>query len=272
MGRRLQPLAHLDEAPSLVTEHGVSVSGLGYAVATHIGSKDRALNEDRTLCVPETGLFAVADGMGGHDAGEVAATLALDVLKRTVRERLRSRDAHHRQEVLHAGVEAANLNVWEAGGGEQGGKQRMGTTLDAILFAGPFVVGAHVGDSRVYQYRDGRLRQLTEDHTLVGAFQRAGKMTAEEAAASEIGHVITRALGVENEVLTDPFAHRVAPGDLYLLCTDGLHGAITDEEIVRGLALGPRHGPKAALEELFRTAIPWAKDNLSAVLVRVEGP
>ena len=259
-------------AASLVVEHGLALGGrLSFASATHVGAR-RPHNEDATVSVPELGLFAAADGMGGHKAGEVASRLAVDVLRRTVRERCRSSVPDHRQAVLLAAVEAANLDVWEAGGGKKGGADRMGTTLDAVLFAGQFVVMAHVGDSRIYRFRDGRLLQLTQDHTLIGDYQRMGLMSAKEAEASDIGHVITRALGTQRGVVIDPRVEPVVPRDLYLVCTDGLHGAVTDHEIAQGLALAAPFGVKAALEELFQTAIPWASDNLSAVLIRVEGP
>jgi protein phosphatase len=254
----------------LVVESGVAVGGrVTYAAASHEAL--RARNEDRALVAPELGLFGVADGMGGHADGAKAATLAVETMAHTVRERMISGPLDRHAAILSRCAQAANLAVWEAGRGQ--GVARMGTTLEAVLVTWPWLLGVHVGDSRVYLLRHGALVQLTEDHTVRQDYIRRGLVTADEATALLPANVITRALGAAT-VNVDAWNHRVRPGDSFLICSDGLHGALPDSASADALtqALRAGLGAEGAMRALFARVAPFASDNVTAVLLCVGGP
>jgi protein phosphatase len=226
----------------------VLAGGARYAGRSLAGG--RAHNEDGFVCEPRIALFAVADGMGGHNAGEVASALALETLTGALRDRL-ARGVTPADALLGA-FWAANRHVFEAARRhkEQAG---MGCTLSAVLLAPPFLVGAHVGDSRVVRQQGSSLSRLTKDHSL-----------------PEAPHIVTRAIGTKNTVKVDSFTTRIEPDDAFLLCTDGVSNVLPDHLVAR-LLVSARHAPPAtAVDGILRAASRNATDNLTAVVLRIE--
>lgn len=229
---------------------------------TDIG-KVRRQNEDAAWFDEKKGVFAVADGMGGHLAGEVASSIAIDAVQRMVREnaepgvsvlRGAAEDAHAR---IHA---HARANPQCAG---------MGTTLSVMWRGYRYAYIAHVGDSRIYRMRGGVLEQITEDHSLVEELVRARLITKEEARTHPRRNIITRALGTQGDNTPDLLAADVEPGDLWLLCTDGLCGMISDEAIAGTLMRGG--SVEAMADSLMEQALSaGGKDNVSLILCRME--
>jgi len=209
--------------------------------ASDVGRK-RAHNEDSFLCNNDIGLYAVADGMGGHLGGERASRMAVDILEREIEDVFKAGllvappepkvpgTSHPANGLLRRAVVEADRHIYEAAlsNPELSG---MGTTLTALLFAGGYVHLSHVGDSRAYLYRDGRARQLTEDHSWIQEQVRAGLISPEEAKESRFRNIITRSVGFEPSVEPDLAGIAVQPGDCYLLCSDGLSNYITLEEL-----------------------------------------
>lgn len=228
-----------------------------YAAASDVGLV-RTNNEDAFLAVPP--LFAVADGMGGHRAGEVASAGALRAL-----ESQASRDG----DSLVAAVEAANLAVFQEATANPD-LAGMGTTITAMQVAAGSVKIVHVGDSRAYLLRDHRLRRLTRDHTVVERLAREGRIAVEDVERHPQRSVLERALGVSPEVDVDVQLIDVRPGDRLLLCTDGLSSMLSDDEI-RKVLLSERD-PDAAADRLLAGALQaGGKDNVTAVLVDFPG-
>ena len=231
------------------------------------GSSDRGLvrkvNED-SICVEEgLGLFAVADGMGGHAAGDIASAMAVDVLRYHIRK---SGDVPSSNR-LALGVRLANKVVYEAARDNEA-RHKMGTTVAAALSDGDRLSIAHVGDSRVYLVRSGSIMQLTEDHSLVTEQVKQGLMTKEEAEHSAVRNVITRALGQAPDVEVDLKDLYIADGDSILLCTDGLHTMVPDEVILSTVA--PARHPESACEALIDAAKErGGEDNIAVVLIYV---
>src|SRR5213596_477498 len=193
-----------------------------YARASDTGKKRRR-NEDAYVVAPP--LFAVADGMGGAQAGEVASRLAAAALKDVDSQGLSGRDR------VISLIAEANRRVYERSSTDPSASG-MGTTMTVALVEGNAVTIGHVGDSRAYLVRDGRLEQLTEDHSLVAELVRSGKLSPEEAEAHPQRSVITRALGTDPDVDVDTFSVETKPGDLFLLCSDGLTSMVDDETIL----------------------------------------
>jgi protein phosphatase len=219
-------------------------------------------NEDASVCDPP--LFAVADGMGGAQAGELASHLAATALAERER-RSRGEDA------VAELVQAANARVYRRAV-EDPAVAGMGTTVTVALFdgdSGTIAVG-HVGDSRAYRIRDGSLEQLTADHSLVAELVRSGRLTPEQAAGHPHRSVITRALGTEASVDVDTFTIEASPGDLYLLCSDGLTTMVPDVEIL-ALADGAGGAPDSLARELVDAANrAGGEDNITVVVFEVE--
>jgi protein phosphatase len=236
----------------------------------------RANNEDAFLVNDGRGLYAVADGIGGREGGEVASRIAVDTLAGVIPDLLTDRDrtpaagtdAGGRPEVpaLRHAISLMNRNILDAAS-KNAALTGMGTTLTALLLAGRRAFIAHIGDSRLYRLRSGVLDQLTNDHSLVAEQVRAGLITAEKALTSPYRHVITRALGVEREDEPDVMEHPVQKGDTFLLCTDGLTDMLGDREIAGILAGRP---PREAVEKLIDTAnAHGGVDNITVVVVQV---
>jgi PPM family protein phosphatase len=193
---------------------------LQHAAATDPGRR-RRMNEDAYVVQPP--LFAVADGMGGAQAGEIASRIAASVL--------RDSGADGGGDAVVALIQEANRRVYEAAASDEG-RAGMGTTITAALIDGGTVRFGHVGDSRAYRLRDGAIEQLTDDHSLVAELVRSGRLSPEEADAHPQRSVITRVLGTDPEVDVDTFEVEAQPGDLFMLCSDGLTSMVDDRTIL----------------------------------------
>ena len=233
----------------------------------------RQMNEDAFLCDDSLGLWLVADGMGGHAAGEVASQEAVDTIYGMVkRGKSRISDSIDADTTLRAAmrllegsVQAATYMIY-AMSELDASKSGMGTTISAMMLIGGHVITAQVGDSRVYQVRAGVAYQLTEDHTLINWQLKQGIITEEEAKTSRHKNVITRAVGNRDYVQVDTRAVEIADGDRFLLCSDGLHGYLRAEEIP---ALTDPGGATAVQSFIDLANRRGGKDNITAVLVEV---
>jgi PPM family protein phosphatase len=248
----------------------IDVQGL-----THVGMK-RNHNEDNFLLLPEERLFVVADGMGGHSSGEIASKIAVDELAEFFRMTAKDQDAtwpykmdktrNYDENRLATGIKLANVRIYERASSEQ--KFRgMGTTIVSIHFNQAYAYVAHVGDSRVYFFRAGMLKQVTEDHSLLNDYLKAKKLTPEEIEAFPHKNVIVRALGMKDTVQVD--VSRIDPqdGDIFLLCSDGLSGMVTDQAICD--VLKQQKDLQAACAQLIDLAnANGGNDNVTCVLAR----
>lgn len=243
---------------------------------THVGQR-RAHNEDYFLCDDKTGLYVVADGVGGHAKGEVASREAVEEAAMWVKRHLQEIDRRLERgtiediaavrRLVESGVQSACYMVY-AMAEQDPEKHGMSTTMSALLVRGGRAFVAQVGDSRVYRVRENELMQVTEDHTLVNHKVKQGLMTAEEARTSPTRNVITRAVGHKDYVEVDTFESEAKGGDRYFLCTDGFHGYLPAEQEVQGIMTAP------TLERAVRRAVDLAnelggRDNVTAVMVRV---
>ena len=233
---------------------------LGRSAGVTDTGRRRRRNEDSYVCEPP--LFAVADGMGGAQAGEVASRLAAAVLQEVNGEQL-SRGA------IVELIQEANRRVFQRSN-EDAAASGMGTTLTvALVESSDTVAIGHVGDSRAYRVRDGRLEQLTEDHSLVGEMMRSGKLSAEEAEAHPQRSVITRALGTEPDVDVDTFAVETQPGDVFLLCSDGLTTMVPDREILSLLDASGGDLERAARRLVEAANRSGGEDNITVVVFEI---
>lgn len=244
---------------------------------TDVGKK-RQHNEDSMLVDPALGLFVVADGMGGHAAGEVASQRATEVVRqhvaanRGVLKEL-SRDPSQANRAAAAGlvevaVQKACADIYRIGVADPS-KRGMGTTFVCLAVGGNKGVIGHVGDSRVYLVRNGQCHRLTEDHTLVAAQLKAGTISKDQAANSQYRNVITRAVGIQESVQVDTLIVDLLPGDTFLLCSDGLHGYLPDDELAKLVG-------KTAHAELPKQLVSLAnerggRDNITVVVVDIAG-
>jgi protein phosphatase len=241
-------------------------------LATDVGQV-RTGNEDSIICEPieslvvsERGLFcAVADGMGGHAAGEDASSMAVKVARDAFYGSSADADP---METLRLAVAQANAAVYEAGAGKTG-RDHMGTTLTAAVMFNDRVIVGHVGDSRCYLVLDDTITQLSNDHSWVAEEVAAGRMTPEQARVNPRRNIITRALGLRPDVDVDAYEARLEPGNVVVICSDGLHGLVTEEEIY---AYVKRLRPVDAVDDLVRLANDrGGPDNISVVIARVLG-
>jgi len=233
------------------------MTGTAYAARSDVG-RVRAGNEDRWLARPP--LFVVADGMGGHAAGEVAAQLAIDAFAALSDARVAPFDAS----VLAAALTGADDAIRERARDDPAAAG-MGTTCTAVAVEGSVAHLAHIGDSRAYLLRAGRLTQLTEDHTLVAALVHDGVLTAQDAATDDRRHVILRALGVGDAAKADRLEVELRPGDRLLLCSDGLTGHLDGPALAAVLRSGT---PTEAADRLVARALDaGGEDNVTVVVV-----
>jgi serine/threonine protein phosphatase PrpC len=231
--------------------------------ATDVGQK-REHNEDSLLCNDTLGLYAVADGMGGHQGGEQASRMAVEVLEREMVVRLASPAPV--AEAMREATVLASQAIYESAqrSPEQAG---MGTTLTGLCFHDGTLTLCHVGDSRAYLLRDGRARQLTEDHSWIQEQVRAGLLSPGDAIVSRFRNIITRSVGFEPTVTPDLFTMPVEAGDCYLICSDGLSNYLSVDEI--GRVLGTQFYGEAgqALVEIANER--GGDDNITCVVVYV---
>jgi len=236
--------------------------------------KRRQVNEDAFLCDDELGLWIVADGMGGHAAGEVASQEAVDTVYGMVKRGTMSMDlegdksedkARAAVRLVEGAVQAATYMVF-AMSELDANKAGMGTTISAMMRFGDCAVMGQVGDSRIYRIRGGEVAQLTEDHTLIAWQLKQGLITAEEAKHSRHKNVITRAVGNRDYVQVDTLVVDLEVGDQFLLCSDGLHGYLRLQEIPDIARLGGDAAAKAFIDLANGRG---GRDNITAVLVEV---
>jgi PPM family protein phosphatase len=242
---------------------------------THIGMK-RNHNEDNLLVLDDQHLYCVADGMGGHSSGEIASQIAVDELAEFYRMTARDEDCtwpfkmdrarNYDENRLQTGIKLANVRIFERANADV--KYRgMGTTIVTLHFRNGSAWIAHVGDSRVYSLRDGVLRQLTEDHSLLNDYLKAKKLTPEEIANFPHKNVIVRALGMKDTVQVDVARVEPRDGDVFLLCSDGLSGMVSDAEMQATLQRVT--DLQQACERLIEQAnAAGGTDNITCVLAR----
>jgi PPM family protein phosphatase len=225
--------------------------------------RQRSANEDSLVLRPP--FFAVADGMGGARAGEVASAMAADALEGAAVDPPSREDAEAQLSRL---LREANRRIYELAVSDES-VRGMGTTLTAAKVVGDEISLAHVGDSRAYRLRDDELAQITRDHSLVAELERSGQITAEAAEHHPQRSIITRALGPEPDVEVDTYTVAGRPGDVFLLCSDGLTSMISDDEVSAILRGAP--DLDAGAEALIRAANQsGGKDNITVVLFRLE--
>lgn len=229
-----------------------------WASATDIG-RVRSHNEDSVLVSPP--LFVVADGLGGHEAGEVASKIAVETLRDNAPRRA---DAN----ALGRAVRAANREVIRAA--KEGiGRSGMGTTITAAIVDGLDVVVAQVGDSRAYLLHDAQLTRITQDHSMVADMIRSGQLTEAQSRVHPHRSIITRALGTDPNMYADTFEVDVTPGDRLLLCSDGLTAMLTDEQIAD--AVQAYRDPATTAHMLIDAANEaGGQDNITVVVIDIE--
>ncbi len=245
---------------------------------TDVGQR-RDHNEDSFLVDEALGLFIVADGMGGHAGGGTASRLAVDTIRDSVKE-ARERepglfgaptgvDESPLPDVLREAVEAACTRIFETAQGspELAG---MGTTVTAALVDARTAFIAHVGDSRCYLLREGRIYQVSEDHSLVNEQLKAGAISEDEARHSRFRNIITRSVGFEQQVQVDLMGVELEAEDVLLICCDGLSNLVDDAEILRVVEETPLEETPPALIELANER--GGDDNITVVVIRVQGP
>lgn len=227
----------------------------------------RKNNEDALLVLSRVGLFAVADGMGGHNAGEVASKTAIQGLKAKSSE-LADLSVEEIQSWMTEAVSYANNMVYEASF-QDAGNEGMGTTLTALVIRENKAVIGHVGDSRVYLWREGNLSLLSEDHSLVNELVRMGQISEERAKDHPHKNVLSRALGIEKIAEIDCFQLETQKDDVFILCTDGFSNVIEEEEMAEEFATSAEWD--VHLEKLKNTVLErGAPDNFTVVCCVME--
>ena len=232
-------------------------AGILCAFRTDVG-KVRANNQDAPIVSEKLRLYGVADGMGGHKGGEVASTSARDDLLRELEGKTPS------VATLSGAIEEVNRQIYHQQEHDDA-LTGMGTTLSVLWMSDNFVYIGHVGDSRVYLLRDGEFRQMTLDHSLVEQLVREGVLTEEEAQNHPMRNIITRAIGTDESVEVDVVVEERRKGDLWLACSDGLHGLVDDRQIRDALR---QYAPEKAADVLLKAALDaGGRDNVTLVIV-----
>ena len=231
-----------------------------YTAKTHVGLK-RKVNEDAVLALPEHDIWLVADGMGGHAAGDYASRLIADAAA-TIPQGL---DPAARMRALRDAIQTAHKAIRAEAASRGGGT--IGSTVAALIMANQHFVGLWAGDSRIYRLRDGRIEMLTEDHSAVAEYVLAGKMTWDEADQHPQSNAITRAVGVGEDLEIDKVRGDTEPGDRFLVCSDGLTKYATFailEDVLGGTPL------ETVGDRLIQIALDGGgADNITAVVVDV---
>jgi PPM family protein phosphatase len=230
----------------------------------------RTNNEDAIAIEADVGLAVLADGMGGYKAGEVASAMATSLVSQRLRDWLSSpqSSAGDTLSAVQASVQAANLAIFEAARSRTE-YEGMGTTLVLLLLQDQGAVIGHVGDARAYRLREGQLTPLTRDHSLLQEQVDAGLVSPEWARLATYRNIVTRAVGVEPMVRLDLAEYEALPGDLFLLCSDGLHDMLTDERIATLLRQAPTL-PEAAQALVDAANEAGGRDNIAVILAQCE--
>jgi serine/threonine protein phosphatase PrpC len=229
----------------------------------------RSNNEDNFFVDEKLGLLVVADGMGGHAAGEVASKIAVSIISDHLSGRHNFFGAYNESfspstNNLNSALRLANLAVLEAAAGSPQ-LHGMGTTVAAAMICGNRLSIAHIGDSRVYLVRSGNIEQLTDDHSVINEQLKRELITPEEAANSATKNILTKALGISAEMEADLSELTMLNGDILLLCTDGLSNMISDETMLEVILVAQK--PEAICDLLINKAIEkGGKDNITAVI------
>lgn len=230
----------------------------------------RANNEDSVTFDAETRLCILADGMGGYNAGEVASGMATAFIKselgRWLSQAGRNANSKEIRRAMEICVENANHSIFNAANSHPQ-YSGMGTTLVVGVFENTRLMLGHIGDSRCYRWREGQLKQITKDHSLLQEQLDAGLITPEQALTSVNKNLVTRALGVEDAVLLEVNEHRVELGDIYLMCSDGLSDMIMDDAIA-AIFLGERSLDQTARELVIAANEGGGRDNISVLLAQ----
>ncbi len=246
-----------------------------YAGATHVGLK-RAHNEDNFFLLAEENLYIVADGMGGHSSGEVASQIAVETLANFFIDTSRdsditwpykeSKSLAYDENRLVTGIKLSNRRVYETSRSDDR-YRGMGTTIVSMMCGAKGAYMGHVGDSRGYMIRDGKIEQLTEDHSLLNDYLKVHQLTPEEIEAFPHKNVIVRALGMKDIVDVDIV--RVAPktGDVYVLCSDGLSGMVDDPGILDSIIKCEGDLESGCQDLISKANANGGTDNVSVVLV-----
>lgn len=242
---------------------------------THVGMK-RNHNEDNYLILTDENLCCVADGMGGHSSGEIASKIAVDELGEFFRMTSRDQDAtwpfkmdktrNYDENRLATGIKLANKSIFDKASGDVKYKG-MGTTIVSVHFTQDSAYVGHVGDSRVYFFRQGVLKQVTEDHSLLNDYLKAKKLTPEEIENFPHKNVIVRALGMKDTVQVDVTKVEAQQGDVFLLCSDGLSGMVTDPQMQDVLSRTAELD-KACAQLIDLANAAGGNDNVTCVLAR----
>ena len=251
------------------------------AVKSDVG-KRRRKNEDAFGFFPELDLYIVADGMGGHAAGQVASALAVETIRRSIIETAdedltaaTDNAGHHSVGArrLVIALQNANERVLQTSRNDPN-MRGMGTTVAAVMFDAPSEVVAvcHAGDTRVYRVRDASIEQLTEDHTVVGQLVREGQLKPEDVRSSKHRHVLTQAVGANDVLHPELRLEEPQSGDVYLVCSDGVHDVVTQDEMLACIARVSKD-LTVACEELIQMANErGGKDNSTVLIVSCERP
>ncbi len=258
----------------------MSAFDIEFAAVTDIG-KIREKNEDSVLISSDLGLGVVADGMGGHSAGEIASNIAVHVLEETIRKVntgelkmpetfLPKLDNTERKMLMAANL--ANAAIYTTAQASEIYKM-MGTTLTGVMFDGDNATAVHVGDSRIYLFRDGKLVQVTTDHSLAMEHVRRGLLTKAEADKSKIQNVLTRAMGIKKNVEFDLLRFPVKLGDVMVLCSDGLYKGMNETQLAEQLEKGKNLPLVKLCKQLVRVSNDNdGQDNISAVMIKILPP
>ena len=248
-----------------------------YKIVTY-GFSDTGLvrhnNEDYWAGVPLLNFYALADGMGGHRAGEVASKEAVTILCKIMEETVGLHECDFTIDEIHGilqfAIETVNESVYKMGRSNPSLKG-MGTTLCCVHFHSTGLVYAHVGDSRIYRYRNKKLEQLTHDHSLLRELADMGQLDDHRANNFAYKNVITRAIGTESYV--EPAVHTtdVCEGDIYLMCSDGLSDMLSSKEIEKIITHNTASMEKACKKLISKANEKGGNDNVTAVLTKVEG-
>ncbi|MFZ1642566.1 MAG: protein phosphatase 2C domain-containing protein [Candidatus Contendobacter sp.] len=233
---------------------------------SHVGMV-RAINEDACLVLPERGLWAVADGMGGHEAGDIASQMVVSALQQITPPS----DWPDFLEAVRESLRDVNRRLREESA-QRYQHRTIGSTVVVLIVYEAQCACLWVGDSRIYRLRDGQLQQLTRDHSHVQELVDQGLIAPGDAHRHPLANVITRAVGSADELQVDEVVHPLQAGDLFLLCSDGLNKTVDDEEIARLLAHSDHNCQEAVKAFIHLALMRDASDNVTTVVVNIGEP